>query len=149
MVEEPLCKACSVRNLSWIALLDKFKGDLDEFVVSVVDECTPSGWDSGGSNGAVVVGVGDDWFADIEDDVTDDNDDDIKSLLVDPEVTSLETGLKMLPSLDVLARMVAAAAAAAAAATFVVWDALSEKTLFVEIPLVIVTVDPVGDGIDL
>ena len=64
-------------------------------------------------------------------------------------MTSLETGLKMLPSLDVLARMVAAAAAAAAAATFVVWDALSEKTLFVEIPLVIVTVDPVGDGIDL
>ena len=41
----------------------------------------------------------------------------------------------------------AAAAAAAAAATFAVWEVFPDKE--VDTPFVIVTLEPVGDGIDL
>ena len=131
-------------NLSCIALLDKFSGDLDELLVFAMDEWTPSGWDSGG-NEEELAGVGVSRDTEIVGDVGDDNLDDTILFSLDAEVTSLDTGRSKLPSLEVFTRI--AAAAAAAAATLAAWEECPDK--HVETPLVIVTLDPVGDGIDL
>ena len=138
--------ACSANNLSCTALLDKLSGDLDELLDSVIDECTPNGWDSGGTKEEGVDCIGDSRDADIAGDARDDNFDDPSSFSFKDGVTPLEGGLSKLPSLEVLAR-IAAAAAAAAAATLAVWDVLPDND--VETPLVIVTLEPVGDGMDL
>ena len=83
---------------------------------------------------------------DIAGDVLDDNLDAPISPSLNDGGISRDGGLRRLPSLDVFAR-IAAAAAAAAAATFAECEVFPDND--VETPLVIVTLDPVGDGIDL
>ena len=139
--DDPPCKACSANNLSCNALFDKLSGDLDELLVSAV---CPNGWDSGGIKEEWVDGIGDNRDADIAGDARDDIFDEPISFSLKDGVTPLEAGLSKLPSLEVFTRI---AAAAAAAATLAVWDLLPDND--VETPLLIVTLDPVGDGIDL
>ena len=124
----------------------KFKGDRDGTFVSWIDECTANGCDSGGINEEAVEGIGEFLDADILGDALADN--LVAPMSPSPKDggTSLDAGLSKLPSREVFAR-IAAAAAAAAAATFAEWEVLPDNE--VETPLVIVTLDPVGDGIDL
>ena len=145
-VDAPGCKDWSVSSLSCIAFLDKFKGDLDEVLLSCIEEWTANGCDSGWPNAEAVEGMGDIWDVDIAGDALDDNLVGRMSSSLKDGGTSLEAGLSKLPSLEVFARM-AAAAAAAAAATLAEWDVFPDND--VETPFVIVTLDPVGDGIDL
>ena len=140
------CNACSVSSLSWIALFDRFNGDLDACVASAKVECTPNVRGSVAATEDIVDGIGDNRDVDTDGDDLDDNFDVAISLSLKVEAWLLEGGLRRLPSLDVFARM-AAAAAAAAAATFAVWEVFPDKD--VETPFVIVTLEPVGDGIDL
>ena len=115
-------------------------------LVSAIDECTPNGWDSGGIKEDDVDGIGDIRDADIAGDARDGNFDEPISFSFKHGVTPLEAGLSKFPSLEVFTR-IAAAAAAAAAATLAVWDVFPDND--VDTPLVIVTLDPVGDGMDL
>ena len=111
-----------------------------------MEECTPSVWDSVAATEDIVDGTGDNRDVDTDGDVLEDNFDVPISISLRVEAWLLEGGLRRLPSLDVFARM-AAAAAAAAAATFAVWEVFPDKD--VDTPFVIVTLEPVGDGIDL
>ena len=124
----------------------KFKGDRDGVFVSWIDECTAKGCDSGGINAEPVEGIGEIRDVDIVGDALDDNLDAPISPSLKDDGTSLDAGLSKLPSLEVFAR-IAAAAAAAAAATFAECEVFPDNE--VETPLVMVTLDPVGDGIDL
>ena len=145
-MDAPACKACSVRSLSCIAFFDKFKGDLGVVLFSGMDECTANGCDSGGTKEDAAEGMGELRDVDIAGDALDGNLDAPISPSIKDGGTSLDAGLRRLPSLEVLTRM-AAAAAAAAAATFAECEVFPDND--VETPLVMVTLDPVGDGIDL
>ena len=82
--------------------------------------------------------------------VGDDNLDVTTLASLDKDVTPLEAGRSKLPNLELVDACKAAAAAAAAAvaaATLAVCAEFPHND--VDTPLVIVTLDPVGDGIDL
>ena len=62
-----------MRSLSCIEVLDKLSGDLDEPLVSGIDEWTANGCDSGRAKEDAVEGMGELRDVDIAGDVLDDN----------------------------------------------------------------------------